>query len=156
LLIKYYQIADFIVIQIALISQLCGTIDTTVWPNVEKLDLFTKINLPQGQKRRVIERMQPYVKDQYALDLLDHLLTLDPKQRYNSDEALYHNFFWTDPLPSPLKLDRYIKSMYEFIAPPRNSHLQMKPVAPKHIMSEQHYMIEFIKLMVFFSFHFLP
>jgi cyclin-dependent kinase 9 len=24
--------------QIALISQLCGTIDTKVWPNVEKLD----------------------------------------------------------------------------------------------------------------------
>lgn len=124
--------------QLMLISNLCGSIDTTVWPSVEKLDLFSKLNLPQNQKRRVIERMQPYVKDQYALDLLDHLLSLDPKRRYNSDEALNHDFFWTEPLPSPLKLDKYLKSMYEFTAPPRRIQ-QMKPVQPNQIINQQHY-----------------
>jgi cyclin-dependent kinase 9 len=128
--------------QIALISQLCGTIDTTVWPNVDKLDLFTKINLPQGQKRRVVERMKPYVKDQYAVDLLDRLLTLDPKNRMDSDEALNHDFFWTDPLPTQLNLDKHLKNMYELTAPPRRPQARPHPQQPpqqKPIINTQHF-----------------
>ena len=123
--------------QVALISQLCGTIDTNVWPNADKLELFKKLNLPQGQKRKVIERMQPYVKDQYALDLIDHLLVLDPKNRMDSDEALNHDFFWTEPLPTQLKLDQHIKNMYELTAPPRRT--QMRLPHPKPVISDQHY-----------------
>jgi cyclin-dependent kinase 9 len=123
--------------QIMLISQLCGTIEPSVWPAVDKLELFTKLNLLQGQKRRVIERMQPYVKDQYALDLLDRLLVLDPKNRFDSDEALNHDFFWTEPLPTPLKLDKHIKNMYELTAPPRR--VQMRPAQAKPVVNQQHY-----------------
>ena len=90
--------------QLDLIMQLCGSIDTVIWPNVDKLELYNKMVLKQGQKRRLKERMQPYMKDQFALDLLDRLLTLDPKQRIDSDEALNHDFFWTDPLPSNLNV----------------------------------------------------
>ena len=39
------------------------------------------------------------MKDQYALDLLDKLLTLDPTKRCIADEALNHDMFWVDPLP---------------------------------------------------------
>jgi len=39
--------------QLILISQLCGSITTEVWPGVENLDLFTKMDLPKGQKRKV-------------------------------------------------------------------------------------------------------
>lgn len=39
--------------QLILISQLCGSITTEVWPGVENLDLFNKMDLPKGQKRKV-------------------------------------------------------------------------------------------------------
>lgn len=40
--------------QLMLISQLCGSITPAVWPGVENLELYSKMNLPQNQKRRVI------------------------------------------------------------------------------------------------------
>jgi cyclin-dependent kinase 9 len=43
-----------------------------------------------------------YVRDACACDLLDLLLVLDPGKRCNSDAALDHNFFWTDPMPCDL------------------------------------------------------
>lgn len=39
--------------QLTLISQLCGSITPEVWPGVESLDLYNKMELPRGQKRKV-------------------------------------------------------------------------------------------------------
>lgn len=39
--------------QLTLICQLCGSIVPDVWPEVEKLELYTKMELPRGQKRKV-------------------------------------------------------------------------------------------------------
>eukprot|EP00095_Tigriopus_kingsejongensis_P012352 snap_masked-scaffold198_size266703-processed-gene-1.7 protein:Tk12352 transcript:snap_masked-scaffold198_size266703-processed-gene-1.7-mRNA-1 annotation:"hypothetical protein DAPPUDRAFT_215456" len=85
--------------QLTLIAQLCGAITTEVWPTVESLELYSRMDLPKGSKRRVKERLRPYVRDPYACDLIDKLLSLDPAKRINSDDALMHDFFWTDPLP---------------------------------------------------------
>jgi cyclin-dependent kinase 9 len=52
-----------------------------VWPGVSSLDLFAKLEIPRGSKRRVKERLKPYVKDQWACDLIDKLLNLDPGKR---------------------------------------------------------------------------
>ena len=111
--------------QLTLISQLCGSITTDVWMGVDKLDLFNKLELPKNQKRKVKERLRVYVRDQYALDLLDKLLTLDPKQRIDSDSALNHDFFWTDPMPIDLSkmLSQYTTSMFEYLAPPRRGRV---------------------------------
>ena len=85
--------------QLTLIAQLCGAINEEVWqnqifqphpydhfcqvwPGVSRLDLFEKLEIPRGSKRRVKERLKPYVKDQYACDLIDKLLSLDPSKRY--------------------------------------------------------------------------
>ena len=84
------------------ISQLCGSIAPEVWPGVEQLELYTKMELPKGQKRKVKERLKHYVKDAYACDLIDKLLWLDPSKRIDSDGALDHEFLWTDPLPCSL------------------------------------------------------
>lgn len=107
--------------QLKLICQLCGSITLEVWPTVDKYDLYSKFELPKGQKRKVKERLRGYVKDQYALDLIDRLLWLDPKHRIDSDEALNHDFFWTEPLPSDLThmLSQHKTSMFEYLAPPR-------------------------------------
>jgi len=107
--------------QLTLIAQLCGAIQPEVWPGVEQLDLYNKMEIPKIQKRRVKERLKPYVKDQWAVDLLDKLLTLNPAVRIDSDTALNHDFFWTDPMPVSLEkmLSQHTQSMFEFLAPIR-------------------------------------
>ncbi|XP_022320982.1 cyclin-dependent kinase 9-like [Crassostrea virginica] len=117
--------------QLQLISQLCGSITKEVWPNVEKLDMFGQMELAQGQKRKVKDRLKVYVKDQYALDLIDKLLTLDPSKRIDSDTALNHDFFWSDPMPCELAhmLSQHSTSMFEFLAPPRRLG-QRAPAGP--------------------------
>jgi cyclin-dependent kinase 9 len=107
--------------QLTLISQLCGSVTPEVWPGVENLDLYNRLDLPKNSKRKVKERLSPYMKDQHALDLQDKLLTLDPSKRIDSDTALNHDFFWTDPMPQELTnmLSKHTTSMFEYLAPPR-------------------------------------
>ena len=107
--------------QLTLISHLCGSICGEVWSGVEQLELYEKMTLAKGLKRRVKERLKSYVGDAHALDLIDKMLLLDPKQRLDSDSALNHDFFWTDPMPCDISrtLARHNTSMFEYLAPPR-------------------------------------
>jgi len=107
--------------QLTLIAQLCGAITEEVWPGVSSLDFFSKLEIPRGVKRRVKERLKPYVKDQYACDLIDKLLSLDPCKRLDADNALNHDLFWTDPMPCSLErmLANHNQSMFEYLAPTR-------------------------------------
>lgn len=118
--------------QLQLISQLCGSITKEVWPNVEKLPLWGKIDLISGQRRKVKDRLNCYVKDQYALEMLDRLLTIDPTKRIDADTALNHDFFWTDPMPIDLSttLSKHTTSMFEYLAPRRPGTRQPAPNAP--------------------------
>uniref|UniRef100_A0A6M2DJ92 Putative cdc2-related protein kinase n=1 Tax=Xenopsylla cheopis TaxID=163159 RepID=A0A6M2DJ92_XENCH len=119
--------------QLILISHLCGSCTPEVWPGIENLELYKKMELPLNYNRRVKERLKPYVKDAAACDLLDKLLQLDPSKRLDADAALNHDFFWTDPMPCDLKdmLEQHKQSMFEFLAPPRR---------PDHMRHHQHQM----------------
>jgi len=67
------------------------------------------------------ERAGGQTQDQWAVDLLDRLLTLNPSARIDSDTALNHDFFWSDPMPHSLEkmLSQHTQSMFEFLAPIR-------------------------------------
>jgi cyclin-dependent kinase 9 len=122
--------------QLTLISQLCGSLTPDHWPGVEKLELYNRIEIPKGQKRKVKERLKAYVKDAYALDLLDKLLIVDPSKRMDSDSALGHDFFWTDPMPCDLAnmLSHHTQSMFEYLAQPRRRIMaQVPPGFPRPV-----------------------
>ncbi|MFH4979767.1 hypothetical protein AB6A40_006476 [Gnathostoma spinigerum] len=86
--------------QLMLISQLCGSINPQTWKGVEGLPLFGKMELPQNLDRRVVERLEPYVRDRNALNLIDSLLALDPLSRLDAEQALDHLFFYSQPTPA--------------------------------------------------------
>jgi len=107
--------------QLALITKLCGSIGPEVWPKVESLQLYNKMELVKGQPRRVQERLKHYLKDAQAIALLDCLLSLDPAKRCDASVALDHDLFWTDPMPADLSimLSKHTQSMFEYLAPSR-------------------------------------
>ncbi len=115
--------------QITLISQLCGSIMPEVWPGVEKLELYHRLELPKDHKRKIKDRLRHYVRDNRALELIERLLTLDPKKRLDSDSSLNHDFFWEDPMPADLSptFAQFRSSMFVM-----HSHGRRPVGAPAH------------------------
>ena len=100
--------------QLDLISELCGSIEPSVWPGVDKLPLYNKMRLPTGRARKVKDRLKMFISEPLALELIEKLLTLDPKQRIDADAAASSDFFYCDPPVLDLKplLSKY-PSMFE-------------------------------------------
>uniref|UniRef100_T1IJJ8 Protein kinase domain-containing protein n=1 Tax=Strigamia maritima TaxID=126957 RepID=T1IJJ8_STRMM len=88
--------------ELKLIHNLCGGICKKNWSTVEKLPLFDKLRFFDCPVHSVKERMKIWVKDDLGLDLVDKFLILDPDHRINANDALNHDFFWTDPMPGQL------------------------------------------------------
>ena len=55
--------------QLKLITQLCGAITPLSWPCVERLELYGRMEMPRDGRRRVKDRLRPYVKDQGSIHL---------------------------------------------------------------------------------------
>ncbi|CAF4540233.1 unnamed protein product [Rotaria sp. Silwood2] len=126
-----HKLADFVMQgeteqhQLQLIASLCGSIEPSVWPDVDLLPLYNKMKLLEGERRKVYDRLKPYIQEPLALNLIDRLLILDPKQRIDADNAFDSDFFYSDPPVADLKelLSKY-HSMFDLKQTSRNLNHQ--------------------------------
>ena len=94
--------------------------------------MYNRLKIPQGETRKVRERLAVFVTEQLALDLIDKLLTLDPKQRIDADNAVSSDFFYSDPPIADLKpLLSKCQSMFELHTASRSMNNQQAQQRPR-------------------------
>lgn len=86
--------------QLDLIFQVFGTPSEESWPGISRLPGWGTVDTSRQYPIRELREIFNFLSPD-ALDLVSRMMTMDPKQRITSWEALQHPWFWTSPLPCP-------------------------------------------------------
>ncbi|KAJ7047941.1 Pkinase-domain-containing protein [Mycena alexandri] len=99
--------------QLERIWSLCGSPNQHSWPNFDALpgcEGFQRFHNPLPRKLKTI--YEHIGKE--TCDLMDRLLTCNPRQRITAAQALDHDYFWTDPMPADPKSLPMYEASHEF------------------------------------------
>ncbi|EGC29831.1 hypothetical protein DICPUDRAFT_42322 [Dictyostelium purpureum] len=83
--------------QLEAICKLCGTPTEDIWENVSHLPNYNQISHLPVYPNRLKTVFKNFTQD--FIDLLEGLLTLNPKKRLTAEQALQSPFFTNSPLP---------------------------------------------------------
>ena len=83
--------------QLDIIFKLCGTPCSSTWPDITDLPWWSMMR-PRSVIKRNLKGQFNHLLSIYALELVDKLLKLDPKQRPKSSAVLKHSYFTETPV----------------------------------------------------------
>ncbi|KAJ7057759.1 kinase-like domain-containing protein [Mycena amicta] len=118
--------------QLEKIFMLCGSPNQHSWPNFDFLPGCEGVKT-YGQHHRKLKSSFEHIGSE-TVDLLEQLLTCNPRQRITAAAALDHDYFWTDPLPADPKTLPTYEASHEF---DKRGHRHMQPPpqqAPANMM----------------------
>ncbi|THH15255.1 hypothetical protein EW146_g5193 [Bondarzewia mesenterica] len=87
--------------QLEKIWQMCGTPHQLSWPNFDALPGCEGVKHHNQYPKRLNTVFEQFGPE--TCDLIDKLLTCNPRNRITASQALEHDYFWTDPLPADPK-----------------------------------------------------
>ncbi|KAI0264681.1 kinase-like domain-containing protein [Gloeopeniophorella convolvens] len=111
--------------QLEKIWQMCGTPNQHTWPNFDTLPGCEGVKHHNQHPKRLRSVFEAFGAE--TCDLIDRLLTCNPRERISALQALEHEYFWTDPLPADPKTLPVYEASHEF---DKRGRRQQPPQAP--------------------------
>ncbi|CAD8188311.1 unnamed protein product [Paramecium pentaurelia] len=106
--------------QMERIYELCGSATEQNWSNCVNLRQWEEFKPRRNYERLLVKHIKDVCQalnkqiDQVTLDLIDHLLILDPNKRLNAIQALNHDFFKQEPKAcQPNEMPQFEKEFHE-------------------------------------------
>lgn len=83
--------------QLELIFNTCGTPDEGEWPEVSKLPWWGSYKPNERQSSKLREKLSGLHPG--TVEIVERMLRLNPKQRITARDAIFDDFFWSEPRP---------------------------------------------------------